>query len=364
MLKNRFSNMTNFFLISAIVCLSAVVFLGSSAEAATRAQVQKWIVEEAKLTRVPPALALAVAKVESNFRDDALGSQGERGVMQIMPATARGEFGVGSGQLWNGRLNVKLGLRYLERLYMQYGRRWHLALSHYNGGTLKGRGAYAIPHSYNRKYVADVLGWKNTFERRNLVAQIKHTVEVANVSGAARGRPGTSLIDYWMLDDPKTERGWRHYVDLASYWLMPEDERKRLEAQNYADRRYPNNRYRGNEYPVRGDTHLRPSDKWRQGVEKIRKSFRRHMQNHENPVKTVSSGYHGRPDSNSEKSSEGHFQLRPSDIWKRDTENLRKSFRHHLRSYGDHLGSVSSLHLEHPVMSLNESDDGLFPRQS
>ena len=187
---------------------------------------------------------------------------------------------------------------------------------------------------------------------------------MANVSGAARGRPGTSLIDYWMLDDPKTERGWRHYVDLASYWLMPEDERKRLEARNYADRRYPNNRYRGNEYPVRGDTHLRPSDKWRQGVEKIRKSFRRHMQNHENPVKTVSSGYHGRPDSNSEKSSEGHFQLRPSDIWKRDTENLRKSFRHHLRSYGDHLGSVSSLHLEHPVMSLNESDDGLFPRQS
>ena len=100
MLTDRFSHMTNFFSLGALACLGAMLLLGASAEAATRADVQQWIIEEAELTKVPPALALAVAKVESNFRDDALGPQGERGVMQIMPATARGEFGVapdGSG---------------------------------------------------------------------------------------------------------------------------------------------------------------------------------------------------------------------------------------------------------------------------
>ena len=135
---NKFMRLVNLSVLAAIACLGILVLASAGAEAATRTQVQRWIVEEAGRTRVPVSLALAIAKVESNFRDGVLGRAGERGVMQIMPATARGEFGISAARLWDGRLNVKLGIRYLERLYTQYGERWDLALSHYNGGTLKG----------------------------------------------------------------------------------------------------------------------------------------------------------------------------------------------------------------------------------
>lgn len=122
------------------------------------------ILEEAANSRVPPALALALARVESNFAPRALSPAGARGVMQLMPKTARDVFGVREDELWNPRLNIQLGLGFLEQLYDQYGGRWDLALSHYNGGTLMGgAGAGAIPHDYTRKYVADVLRWQRIY---------------------------------------------------------------------------------------------------------------------------------------------------------------------------------------------------------
>jgi soluble lytic murein transglycosylase-like protein len=126
--------------------------------------VQQMVIEEALNSRVPPALALAVARVESNFEPRAVSPTGAKGVMQIMPKTARDVFGVGEAELWNARLNIQLGIDYLSQLYAQYGNRWDLALSHYNGGTLEGgAGANAIPHDYTRKYVADVLRWQRIY---------------------------------------------------------------------------------------------------------------------------------------------------------------------------------------------------------
>ena len=72
---------------------------------------------------VPPALALAVAKVESDFNAAALSSAGARGVMQIMPDTGRDEFSVEEDELWNARLSIQLGIDYLGQLYRQDGSR-------------------------------------------------------------------------------------------------------------------------------------------------------------------------------------------------------------------------------------------------
>ena len=78
----------------AILVLSAVTSLPSHATSFSRSEVQKIVLQEAMNSIVPPALALAVAKVESDFNANALSSAGARGVMQIMPRTARDEFGV------------------------------------------------------------------------------------------------------------------------------------------------------------------------------------------------------------------------------------------------------------------------------
>ena len=135
------------------------------AAATTRTEIKRMIVEEALNSRVPPSLALAVAKVESDFQGNALSTAGARGVMQIMPRTGREEFGIARRDLWDARLNIKVGIYYLARLHRQYGRQWKLALSHYNGGTLRGRGRYATPHTYTRGYVKSVYWWWNQYER-------------------------------------------------------------------------------------------------------------------------------------------------------------------------------------------------------
>ena len=130
-----------------------------------RSAIKEIVLEEALNSEVPPALALAVARVESDFNADALSSAGARGVMQIMPRTGREEYGVGRDELWNARLNIRLGIDYLARLQKQYGGRWDLALSHYNGGTLRGHGRYARPHSFTRRYVSSVYRWWQRYER-------------------------------------------------------------------------------------------------------------------------------------------------------------------------------------------------------
>ncbi len=160
------------------------VFLGLSLAAAVLTQtaearpdggaldrnaIKRLVVEEAEATTLPPSLALALAKVESDFQGAALSDKGARGVMQIMPRTARDEFGVGAEELWQPRLNIQLGLSFLEQLIGRYGGRWDLALSHYNGGSLKGRGAKARAHGYNKRYVQTVLRWQKRYAAQALV---------------------------------------------------------------------------------------------------------------------------------------------------------------------------------------------------
>lgn len=149
--------------------------------------VRETIVTEARRNGVvPPALALAVARVESNFRTDALSPAGARGVMQIMPATALGEFGVPAARLWDGETNIRLGIAFLERLYRQYGNDWQLALSHYNGGTLKRVGRKHVPHSYTAGYVADVHRWWRQYQHDTA------TTDLIRASGGSSIDPAIS----------------------------------------------------------------------------------------------------------------------------------------------------------------------------
>ncbi len=219
----------------ALLAMVMTLLLAGVADARSfsyASDVHRTVVDEAlKNGTVPPSLALAVARVESNFRPGAQSSAGARGVMQIMPATARGEFGVLPHRLWDAQTNVRLGVTFLERLYRMYGERWDLALSHYNGGSLKKRGGQFIAHSYTTGYVADVMEWWRRYQKDATV-----TALVDRMKSAQRGRirfasserilpakPETRLAalasDYWMLDDPKTERNWRDYLKVADRWL-------------------------------------------------------------------------------------------------------------------------------------------------
>jgi len=89
---------------------------------------------------VDPLLVLAVIRQESHFEPEAVSSAGARGLMQLLPATARqvasadGAAPPGEPALEDVGTNIDLGTRLLARLLRQYDGSMVKALAAYNGG--------------------------------------------------------------------------------------------------------------------------------------------------------------------------------------------------------------------------------------
>ena len=135
-----------------------------------RSAIQRLVVAEAVRNGVVPApLALAVVDVESGFVPRTLGTSGAIGLMQLLPATAKREFGVDAGALWEPAANVRLGLRRLARLHDRYDGDWELALSHFRGGELRNEDGIHFAHDYTRGYVERVIRCWRGYQRDLLV---------------------------------------------------------------------------------------------------------------------------------------------------------------------------------------------------
>lgn len=118
-----------------------------------RAAVAEAIRDSAQKLRLDPALLTAVAWQESRFRADALSAKGALGVMQLMPATARG-LGVDPRDL---RGNVEGGAAYLSGLLARYRGDLPMALAAYNAGpqAVERHGGQRFPET--QAYVTAVL---------------------------------------------------------------------------------------------------------------------------------------------------------------------------------------------------------------
>jgi peptidoglycan DL-endopeptidase CwlO len=104
---------------------------------------------------IPPAMLYAVAKVESNLHPDARSEAGARGLLQLMPATARSlDLNVDEP-----RSNVLAGARYLRQLLDRFSSS-DLALAAYNAGPTAVEQAGGAPTGSVQTYVANVnLVW-------------------------------------------------------------------------------------------------------------------------------------------------------------------------------------------------------------
>lgn len=126
----------------AILCVAGICFANPSYSDS----VQDMVRREAVRQGVPVNLALSIAKHESNFKCSAVGKQGERGVMQIKPSTARGigYRGAASG-LNKCQTGIHYGILYLKMAYKQAKGNAYRAAILYNAGlgTKRKRSAYA-----------------------------------------------------------------------------------------------------------------------------------------------------------------------------------------------------------------------------
>jgi soluble lytic murein transglycosylase len=86
-------------------------------------------------TEIDPIIVLSLIRQESVFNPEAKSRVGARGLMQLMPATARRlKRSVREGQLSNPRLNIELGTKYLKNLMKRYDGNLVYVLSAYNAG--------------------------------------------------------------------------------------------------------------------------------------------------------------------------------------------------------------------------------------
>lgn len=131
-------------------------------------RVRKIVMAQALELKVPVSLALAVAHAESYFDPRAESHVGARGVMQIMPATAVGEYAIHPDSLWDPRLNVRLGLHFLKRLIDRYRGHVDFALSYYNGGSAVGTWPNARIIPATAGYVRKVRGLQDRYRARLL----------------------------------------------------------------------------------------------------------------------------------------------------------------------------------------------------
>lgn len=154
----------------AFACGFAVAILfasvSDSAEAATRSEVKRIVVEESLRAGFPPSLAMAVAQTESDFRDDAQSAQGARGVMQVMPKTAKEIYGVNADQLWDPRLNVQVGIDHLQSLIRRFSGRWDMALSHYKADFGGSDPSDSEKNSANAAYVNKVMRLQRQYRQQ------------------------------------------------------------------------------------------------------------------------------------------------------------------------------------------------------
>lgn len=132
------------------------------------------------------ALVLALSRQESEFNQFAISSAGARGLMQLMPATAKGvardlKLGYQAARLTDDAgYNVRLGSHYLQGLLSNWDNNYVLALAAYNAGHGRVR-RWVQEWGDPRNPSVDAIDWIELIpfsETRNYVQRVLESVQV------------------------------------------------------------------------------------------------------------------------------------------------------------------------------------------
>lgn len=152
------------------------------------------------------ALVLALIRQESGFNEKAVSSAGARGLMQLMPATAKSlakslkvPYQKPQQLTANPALNVKLGVAYLGQLLDIFNGSYIMALAAYNAGP--GRvSKWSRDNGDPRDRDVDAIDWIEMIpftETRNYVQRVMESLQVY------RRRLGATELAYSLASDLK-----------------------------------------------------------------------------------------------------------------------------------------------------------------
>lgn len=139
----------------------------TQANAATVEEIKTTIVNQAMEMGIDPALALSIAKVESNFRMEARSACGAVGIFQLMPTTAR-KIGINPYSMTD---NIRGGLKYYLMMYRMFGS-VELALAAYNAGPGNVKKYNAVPpFGETKRFVQKIMALQNVHKNDPAVLQ-------------------------------------------------------------------------------------------------------------------------------------------------------------------------------------------------
>jgi len=130
---------------------------------AQETEYQSLIADAAARHGVEPELVRAVVRAESAFNRVAVSPKGARGLMQLMPDTARLR---GCRNPYDARANIEAGVEHLRTLLDKYHKNLPRVLAAYNAGSQSvGRYHGIPPYAETEDYVARVLRYRREYLR-------------------------------------------------------------------------------------------------------------------------------------------------------------------------------------------------------
>ncbi|HEX8624441.1 MAG TPA: lytic transglycosylase domain-containing protein [Allosphingosinicella sp.] len=151
------------------------------------------------------ALAHGITRQESSFDRAAVSHAGARGLMQLMPGTAREQAGKLGMSYDFGRLtsdpayNVMLGTSYFQRLLNQWGGNAPMAVASYNAGA--GNVNKWVRANGDPRGGADIVTWIEAIpysETRNYVQRVLENAVVYDAIRAQRGGGRPNRLSYYL----------------------------------------------------------------------------------------------------------------------------------------------------------------------
>jgi soluble lytic murein transglycosylase-like protein len=118
-------------------------------------EIERLIIENARASKLEPALIEAIVANESGFDPKARSSAGAQGLMQLMPQTAES---LGVSDPYDPAQNIWGGTRYLQALLRQFKGSVERAVAAYNAGPAAVAKYDGIPpYAQTRTYVRNVI---------------------------------------------------------------------------------------------------------------------------------------------------------------------------------------------------------------
>ena len=122
------------------------------------------ILQAANRYQVDPAIVKAIIMAESSYNPKAVSKKGAKGLMQLMPKTAR-EMGV--EDIFNPEHNINGGVRYYKKLLKQFKGDIKLALAAYNAGMKTVREHKGVPpYKATRHYIKKVFEYYQHYKKQ------------------------------------------------------------------------------------------------------------------------------------------------------------------------------------------------------